>query len=384
MNFKEEIDILENINIETDIIYKKGNLPILFTAPHTMLQTKENGEIKLNEPYTKALALYFNKHFHTHALIKIKDTGLDPNRDNHDEFKKNLIDIVKENNIKLVIDLHGASISHEFDIEFGTLNNLTADYSTIQELIKCFKENGINNISQNEPFKGGAITQYLYNLKDVDVIQLEINYRYRNFNNLSELEKIVFSFKNFIERYKDYTNTRARKVNVSLYEPTSYKDYWYLKKIQEDAKTMSYNAGYDVEYEGYNYETGCIALPEDKWIHKFNKNKEKNIFIAYIKDNDSNRFVGYVTYHYNNEENRYYCGILIEDNNRGSGYSRPALELLIKRAKCDNIKTLYDSFEESRMHALSLFKEVGFKQVEAREITKFGKKEKSIIVKLDL
>jgi N-formylglutamate amidohydrolase len=88
------------------------------------------------------------------------------------------------NNIKLVIDLHGSSKDKDFDIEFGTLNNLSADYSTIKELEESFKENNINNIKHNNPFKGGAITQYLYNKKDIDVIQLEINYKYRDYSNL--------------------------------------------------------------------------------------------------------------------------------------------------------------------------------------------------------
>ncbi len=384
MSFKEEIDFLENVECDYDILYKKGSIPILFTAPHTMMQTKENGDIKLNEPYTKALALYMNKYFHAYTLIKVKDTGLDPNRDNHDEFKTLLYDLVKNENIKLVIDLHGASKSREFDVELGTLNNLTAEYSTVKELVKSFENNGITNVAFNEPFKGGAITQYLYNIKEVDVIQLEINYKYRDSNNLSELERLTYSLGHFINRYIYLTKTRERKLNVSLYEPLSYKDYWYLKRIQEDPKTMSYNAGYDISVEGYNYDTGCIELPEEKWESKYNSNKERNIYIAYVKDNDSGEFVGYVTYHLNKEENRYYCGVLIEDLYRGRGYSRIALELLIEKAKMNNISSLYDSFEESRMHALPLFSEVGFKQVEAKTINKFGKSEKSILVSIDL
>ena len=35
---------------------------------------------------------------------------MDSNRDNNDEYKKALINLVKENGIKLVIDLHGASL----------------------------------------------------------------------------------------------------------------------------------------------------------------------------------------------------------------------------------------------------------------------------------
>lgn len=177
MSFKEEIISLENENFKEDFIIKKGSIKILFSAPHTMIQRFEDGSSKLNESFTKAIALYLNKHSDVYSIIKIRDTGMDSNRDNHDEYKKVLMSLVKENDIKLVIDLHGSALEREFDVELGTLNNLSADYSTINEFKESFVENGIKNISINDPFKGGAISQYLYNYKDVDVIQLEINRR---------------------------------------------------------------------------------------------------------------------------------------------------------------------------------------------------------------
>ena len=206
MNFKEEINELELLEFDSDYIIKKGNIPILFTAPHTMKQIREDGSVKLSEPYTKAIALYLNKYFDVNSMIKIKDTGLDANRDNRDKFKIELLRFIKDNNIKLVIDLHGSAKSRDFDIEFGTLNNLSADFSTIKELEEAFTENGISNIKYNNPFKGGAITEYVYGLKDVDVIQLEINGKYRDYNNLDDLEKLCKSIEKFIKQYKEYIN----------------------------------------------------------------------------------------------------------------------------------------------------------------------------------
>ena len=208
MSFKEEINELELLRFERDYIIKKGNIPILFTAPHTLKQIREDGSEKLSEPYTKAISLYLNKHFDVNCMIKINDTGLDANRDNREEIKTELLRFIKDNNIKLVIDLHGSKKSRDFDIEFGTLNNLSADFSTIKELEEAFTENGISNIIYNDPFKGGAIAEYVYGLKDVDVIQVEINGKYRDYNNLEELEKLIKSFENFIKQYKEYINDR--------------------------------------------------------------------------------------------------------------------------------------------------------------------------------
>ena len=205
--FEEEINRLEleDATIE-DIIIKRGHLPILFTAPHTMEQIREDGSIKYSETYTKAIALYLSEHFNTEAIVKVHDTGLDSNRDNRDEFKTFLLRFIKKNGIRLVIDLHGANSNRDFDVEFGTLNNISADYSTIKELEEAFINNGVTNIKHNDPFKGGAITEYVHGLDDVEVIQIEINGRYRDKNNIQDLEKIIKSFGDFINLYKEYIN----------------------------------------------------------------------------------------------------------------------------------------------------------------------------------
>lgn len=206
MNFIDEINCLENLEFCGDFIALKGSIPILFSSPHCIYQTLPEGNIKKSEPYTKAISLYLNKHYNTYSIIKNKDTGIDSNRDNYDNYNIELRRIIKDNNIKLVIDLHGASKLREFDIEFGTLNNLTADFSTIKELEDSFKENGVTNIIHNNPFKGGAITKGIYALTDVDVIQLEISGHYRDTNDIEKLEKIINSLAAFIKQYNKYIN----------------------------------------------------------------------------------------------------------------------------------------------------------------------------------
>lgn len=206
MNFEQQINELENLKIDDNYLILKGNIPILFSAPHTMYQIHDDGTTKLKEPYTKAIALFLNKNYNTYAIVKNSDTGIDSNRNNHDEYNVELRRLIKDNDIKLVIDLHGASKERNFDVEFGTLNNLSADFSTIKELEEAFTENGILNISHNDPFMGGAITQGIYGLTDVDVIQLEINGKYRDYDNLELLEKLVKSLENFIKQYYEYIN----------------------------------------------------------------------------------------------------------------------------------------------------------------------------------
>ena len=136
---------------------------------------------------------------------------------------------------------------------------------------------------------------------------------------------------------------------------------------------MDYNAGYDVSYYGYHYDTECIDFSKEKWVETFNKRKNENIYFAYIQDPNIDEFVGYVNYQYNENDDRYECGILIDSKHRGMGYSKDALKLLCDEARKNEIKELYDNFEVDRGNTLNIFKQVGFDVVKEITWKKFGK-----------
>lgn len=202
-DFKDEILGFENYNWENTYIIKTGENLVMFTAPHTMEQQKEEG-IKYGETFTKAIAMYVAKYTDSSYLIKLQDTGKDANREVKEDFKDMLLSLVKNNNIKLVIDLHGSKKEREYDVEFGTLNNLSCDFSTVKELEDAMRENNINNISYNEPFKGGAITKILYDVTDIDIIQLEINQRCREITNIEKMHNLCNALISFVKQYNEY------------------------------------------------------------------------------------------------------------------------------------------------------------------------------------
>ena len=171
--------------------------------------------------------------------------------------------------------------------------------------------------------------------------------------------------------------------NITLYVP-DYEDYWYEEKIQKDPLTMSYNAGYDVSYYGYHYDTGCIDFPKERWKETYDKRIRENRYFAYIKDNDIDDYVGYVNYHYNKKDDRYECGIVIESKYRGKGYSKIALQLLCDVARNSGVKELYDNFEINRGNTLDIFKSLGFEVVEHQSWKKFDKREQGVLVKIKL
>ena len=169
--------------------------------------------------------------------------------------------------------------------------------------------------------------------------------------------------------------------NIELYVP-KLEDYWYEAKVESDPESMSYNAGYDVSYYGYHYDTGCIDFPESRWEEVYNKRIRENRYFAYIKDIDINEYVGYVNYQLVDE--KWECGIVIEAKFRGKGYAKAALKLLCEEAKNNGITELYDNFEIDRDNTLDLFKSVGFEVVKEETWKKFNKDVKGVLVKIVL
>jgi hypothetical protein len=200
-NFEKLIEYYEKMNPNKDFIEINGKIPIILTAPHTMAQLKEDGSYKLNEPYTKAITLYLAHQLKTYAIVKIRDTGIDSNKDKSEYLKNDLVNKIKKNKLVLAIDIHGASSKRDFDVELGNLNNLSTDFSTIRELKEAFIENGVNNISINDPFKGGGITKSVYQNTNIDAVQIEINQKYRDITKISNIESICKALEQFIIQY---------------------------------------------------------------------------------------------------------------------------------------------------------------------------------------
>ena len=75
--------------------------------------------------------------------------------------------------------------------------------------------------------------------------------------------------------------------------------------------------------------------------------------------------MGDVNYHYNPERDWYDMGIVIYAPERGKGYGRQGLRLLLDRAfRTDNIPRLRNAFEDARSAALHIHREAGFREIE--------------------
>lgn len=140
------------------------------------------------------------------------------------------------------------------------------------------------------------------------------------------------------------------------------KELYYRQIWMMDPETMSYNAGYDREMDGYDKASGTICKTDEQlweWYEKWTKSP--NRYFAYIYDADLEIPVGEIYYQDYENENEFGIGIVIASRYRGKGYGYPALVNLEKIAfEEKGAKALSDWFPEKRIEAVRLFQKAGF------------------------
>lgn len=146
--------------------------------------------------------------------------------------------------------------------------------------------------------------------------------------------------------------------DIRLHIP-EYNELWYRRKLLADPDTMSYNKGY-----GDVSETGCIDFTEDKWRTWYDKwiRGSSGRFYAYIVLD--REFIGEICLYKKSDkphDKRYDMGIVIESRYRGSGYSAPALALLLEQAfEKLGAESVHNEFQNYRAAALRSHLNAGF------------------------
>lgn len=146
----------------------------------------------------------------------------------------------------------------------------------------------------------------------------------------------------------------------------AFDELWYRQRMMSDPATMSYNAGYNLGFDGYHNDTGCIDFPEEKWRGWYARfiGKEPEKFYAYVVREEEGAFIGEVVLRQEGEPGRYEMGVVIEACHRGEGYSAEAMRLLLDTAfQKLGAKVVCNDFERSRAAALKLHLNSGFEIV---------------------
>ena len=170
----------------------------------------------------------------------------------------------------------------------------------------------------------------------------------------------------------------------------SKQDLWFKKEMKEDPFTMDYNAGYNVSYNGYNYDNGTIDTDlsdlENTWFFNWINNFPSNYY-AYIVETKSNKFVGEVYAKYHSSKSSYEIGIVIKGEFREKGYSKIAIKLLCENLKNLGVKKLFHEIPSTRISAIKADIFNGFVVVKENILCpflKFGKQEYLTILEKDL
>lgn len=143
----------------------------------------------------------------------------------------------------------------------------------------------------------------------------------------------------------------------------AYEELWYRRKIMQDPDTMSYNKGYDMNFDGYDKETGCIAFPEQEWAdwYSYFVGKEPQRFYAYIVRESDGAFIGEVNVHKEQDAPWYEMGIVLEAKYRGKNYAVEALQLLLQHAFEEmGADAVHNAFEAERTAAVRTHLSAGF------------------------
>lgn len=152
---------------------------------------------------------------------------------------------------------------------------------------------------------------------------------------------------------------------IDLYIPKP-EELWFRQKMQADPATMSYNAGWNVDFPGYHRDTGCVDFPPGSWAswHAAWVNREPKRFYAYIRRSSDQVWLGEVNFHYTPVSGWWDMGILLYAPFRGKGYSRPALQRLLDHAFRDcGVTRLHNDFEPGRHAARKLHRDAGFREI---------------------
>ena len=84
-----------------------------------------NGKLKAKDSYTGAIAIILQKETNCSCIYKIKNNNNDANYDlENNKYKEELLRIINEKNIKLLLDIHGASDKYGFGIDIATDNEI--------------------------------------------------------------------------------------------------------------------------------------------------------------------------------------------------------------------------------------------------------------------
>ncbi|MFD3449563.1 hypothetical protein ACFDTO_33840 [Microbacteriaceae bacterium 4G12] len=204
LTYEKEFSLNEyngNILSASSCAVKIGSIPVLLSVPHTTNHSRNN-KIKFADIHTGSIGHILQSLTNCHLIYTTRISDKDPNYDEECTYKQLLSTIITSYDIQIVLDIHGAALHREFDIDIGTNHHQAIDVHTVQTLQTFFHKHHIEDVRIDDTFKAthdGTITSYVHRLHGIHAAQLEINSRLRNpATSVTEYQKIIASLRDII------------------------------------------------------------------------------------------------------------------------------------------------------------------------------------------
>ena len=214
----QENDWMWNIDIQNQKFstFKilKNKSKIMISAPHSVKHIRE-WEIIPQDLLTWWFALYLWKRLNIPVIYSTSYEVWDPNFDENkkSEYKQALAEYVKENDIKLLIDLHGCWSFRDFSIELWTwwewnfnllwrLDILNIIEKSLNDSLKSYIQHTGKTITKNTIFSASretTVSTFISKECKIPTIQVDINKELRYTDNLKNLSLLINSFENMIK-----------------------------------------------------------------------------------------------------------------------------------------------------------------------------------------
>ena len=191
----------------------KNKSKIMISAPHTVKHIRE-WEILPQDLLTWWMALYLWKRLNLPVIYSTSYKVWDPNFDENkkSEYKQALAKYIKENDIKLLIDLHGCRSFRDFSIELGTgwggnpnllehLDILNVIEKSLNDSLKSYIQHTGKPITKNTIFSASretTVSAFISKECKIPSIQIEINKELRDMDNSKNLSLLVISLENLV------------------------------------------------------------------------------------------------------------------------------------------------------------------------------------------
>jgi hypothetical protein len=163
---------------------RRGEIPILLSAPHGAPHLRA-GRWKGEDEYTAALAIQLGELTGASVIFVKNKTEEDSNWLPHTRYKDAIRQVVHEQGISFLADIHGADMRRAYKINVGvidegdgTLCSCPRFKPVIEEALRAFQY-PLFNLDSFTAGSPGTVTSFARHVCGIEAAQLEINACYR-------------------------------------------------------------------------------------------------------------------------------------------------------------------------------------------------------------